>query len=101
MPEDAWREVRTAFQRIAGVPPALIVAATDGYGNSFRDDQSFLPGRLRSAALLRQEGAKYLEDNLEGWLTEAICAGSGDDVTVGMFYRVPIDAHPSNGRLTS
>ena len=39
--DKAWRDVRVGFQALAGVPPALILAATDGYANAYRDEAGF------------------------------------------------------------
>ncbi len=86
--EHAWHEVRTTFHLIAGSPPALILASTDGYANSFRDEQSFRRVGMDLLQLIRDEGPQVVEQNLEGWLAEASRCGSGDDVTVGIVYRV-------------
>lgn len=34
-------KVRVRFQGLAGAPPTLILAATDGYANSFHNETSF------------------------------------------------------------
>jgi len=86
--EQAWREVRTGFQVITRDPPALILAATDGYANAFRDEASFSqvgPDLLR---LIREEGPPFIERNLESWLNESSEAGSGDDISIGLLYRL-------------
>ena len=85
--DKARNEVRTGFQVIVNDPPALVLAATDGYANAFRDESSFLqvgPDLLR---LLREEGPEFIKGNLENWLNESSEAGSGDDITVGLLYR--------------
>lgn len=85
--EQAWREARTRFQVISESPPALILASTDGYANSFRDEDSFLRVGSDLLQLIRCEGLDVVEQNLESWLAEASRVGSGDDVTLGMLYR--------------
>src|SRR5262249_43648933 len=39
---DAWSDFRVSFQPITNEQPALILLATDGYPNSFRDEAGFL-----------------------------------------------------------
>lgn len=85
--DQAWNEVRTRFQILSNDTPALILAATDGYANAFRDEAGFLqvgPDLLR---LIREEGPQAIERNLASWLNESSEAGSGDDISVGLLYR--------------
>jgi serine/threonine protein phosphatase PrpC len=83
----AWREVRLRFQAQYGSAPALILAATDGYANSFVNDAAFLRVGSDILEILRRDGAEVVEDSLGDWLREASDAGSGDDITVGLLYR--------------
>ncbi|HEX2568543.1 MAG TPA: PP2C family serine/threonine-protein phosphatase [Polyangia bacterium] len=84
----AEREVRIAFQTRSSPTPALILLATDGYANSFRDDAAFLQVGPDLLALLREEGVDSVEQALEGWLTDASASGSGDDITLGLLCRL-------------
>jgi serine/threonine protein phosphatase PrpC len=59
--EQAWRDVRTGFQRLTDAPPALILATTDGYPNSFRDEMSFLQMGAELLNLIREEGFEAVE----------------------------------------
>lgn len=86
---DAWRDCRVYFQTLSGPPPALILVATDGYGNSFRDEAGFLAVGTDLLDILRTDGLPAINTNLPTWLTEASQAGSGDDITVGLLYRAP------------
>jgi Protein phosphatase 2C len=82
--EDAAREVRI---RMTQATPALVLVATDGYANSFREDGGFLavgPDLLR---MIHTEGIAPVDQNLESWLREASELGSGDDITVGLLWR--------------
>ena len=74
------------FQALAGAPPALILAATDGYANSFRDEAGFQQVARDLWAMLRDEGVEAVQSNLKDWLNEASQQGSGDDITVGIVY---------------
>ena len=83
----AWRDFRVAFQALSGPPPALVLLTTDGYPNSFRDDQGFLQVGADLVELIRADGLDAVRANLEVWLTEASAAGSGDDITVALVWR--------------
>jgi serine/threonine protein phosphatase PrpC len=82
--ENSWRDFRTRFQAVSDAPPALVLAATDGYSNAFSTPQGFLAVGSDLMDILRTEGIKSLADNLPKWLEEASQQGSGDDVTAGI-----------------
>lgn len=81
---DSWKDFRFAFHVISEQPPALIMMSTDGYANSFRNDDEFRKVGPDLLELVRSEGIDRLEVSLAGWLKEASEEGSGDDVTVGI-----------------
>ena len=83
----AWNDVQIYFQPLAGAPPALILAATDGYANAYRDNASFQQVARDYWALLRDEGDEAVKPHLKDWLNEASQQGSGDDITVGIIWR--------------
>ncbi|MFO1433572.1 MAG: PP2C family serine/threonine-protein phosphatase [Candidatus Competibacteraceae bacterium] len=85
----AWRDARTAFQVLAGAPPALILAASDGYANSYRDEAGFLRVGSDLLASIRSDGLDAVSTHLVDWLDEISHQGSGDDVTVGVLCRSP------------
>lgn len=85
--KDAWRDFRYAFQVFHGQPPALILLATDGYANSFASDSGFLQVGGDMLRLIRASGVKQVKGDLPAWLNEASAVGSGDDITLGLFYR--------------
>jgi hypothetical protein len=85
-------EFRVAFQALdpaerGGDAPALIMVATDGYANSFRDDRGFLSAGPDLLQMIRSEGLEPVRECLPVWLDEASRLGSGDDVTVGLLIR--------------
>lgn len=88
--EQAWRDVQVRFQVMAGPPPALIMMSTDGYANSFRDEASFLKVGSDLLDLLRSDGVDKVNGSLNDWLREASRAGSGDDITLGLMYRMGV-----------
>lgn len=84
---NAKSQFRTRFQRLSGPPPALMMAATDGYGTSFASDEAFAQAGTDFWNLLRAEGPGAVQERLPEWLRETSEAGSGDDVTLGLLYR--------------
>jgi len=96
---DAWREFRVAFQPITNSRPELILLATDGYPNSFRDEAGFFQAGVDILKVLQCEGASRVAGSLEGWLQDTTKVGSGDDVTVGILY--PTRARDQNRKANS
>jgi serine/threonine protein phosphatase PrpC len=83
----AWQDFRSCFIPLAGSPPALILLSSDGYSNSFRDEDSFLKVGKDILDLIRTEGPRAIRISPREWLREASQAGSGDDITLGIIYR--------------
>jgi hypothetical protein len=83
----AWNDVQVRFQTLAGAPPALILAATDGYANAFRDESGFQQAARDYWTLLRDGGEPAVQPHLTEWLNEASRLGSGDDVSLGLIWR--------------
>lgn len=89
MPE-AWQEVRINFQARYGPHPALILLSTDGYANSFVNDDAFRKVGSDILDILRTDGVGMVEENLSTWLNDASAAGSGDDITMGILFPTAI-----------
>ena len=85
--QNSWPDFRFGFQTLVGDPPALILLSTDGYGNSFVNEEAFLKVGKDILEILRSEGISSVDRSLEGWLTEASTAGSGDDTTLAIICR--------------
>lgn len=92
---DAWRDFRVVFQPITNSRPELILLATDGYPNSFKDEPGFLQAGVDILKVLQSEGASRVASSLEGWLKDTTKVGSGDDVTLGILYptRAGLEKH--------
>jgi len=80
-------EMRVRLEPLDGSPPALLLLATDGYANSFRDDAGFLRVGADLLDMIRTDGIEKVEDSLDAWLTEASELGSGDDITLALLCR--------------
>jgi serine/threonine protein phosphatase PrpC len=85
---DAWRDFRVSFQPISHAQPALILLATDGYPNSFRDESGFLKVGSDILEIIQVQGLGSVAENLEGWLADSTNAGSGDDLTLGILCSI-------------
>ena len=83
----AQRQFRSAVLAEGDSCPALILAATDGYVNSFRDAAGFEQVGRDLLGLLRAEGLQAVDASLEKWLEETSSQGSGDDATLGLVWR--------------
>ncbi|MCL6557470.1 MAG: protein phosphatase 2C domain-containing protein [Firmicutes bacterium] len=81
---EAWRDFRIFFQVLTDKYPDLIMVSTDGYANSFKDDESFLQVAKDLLMIGKKEGLESIEQNLPVWLSEASDQGSGDDITLGL-----------------
>ena len=83
----AWKDFRVQFQVIAERQPALIMLATDGYINSYQNEEGFLKVGADILQMIREEGAEKIKQELPGWLTQVSEKGSGDDITLGLVVR--------------
>ncbi|OQA76348.1 MAG: hypothetical protein BWY32_03091 [bacterium ADurb.Bin243] len=86
--KDPWNEFRIKFYPVNAdfKFPELILISTDGYSNSFRDDDNFFKVGKDILDILRSEGAVSTECSIREWL-EASAKMSGDDVTLGMIIK--------------
>ncbi len=87
---NAWQDMQVAIQVLDDtfVAPALIMLATDGYANSFRTESAFLEVGPDFLAMIRRGEATSVKENLADWLSETSSAGSGDDITLAIIYRL-------------
>lgn len=88
--ENVWRDVQLRFQALVEPPPALVLLSTDGYANSFINEEAFLKVGSDLLEMIRADGLEMVAANLAGWLTEASQSGSGDDVTLAVLCRTDI-----------
>ena len=64
----------------------LFLMATDGYSNSFYNDEGFKKAGADFYKLWQEEGPEYIKENLNNWLTESSAKGSGDDITLALLH---------------
>ncbi|MCB9551088.1 MAG: protein phosphatase 2C domain-containing protein [Myxococcales bacterium] len=79
--------------RVRALPPpkgpALLIACTDGYANSYATSDDFHaigPGYL---ALVRERGLDAVAGHLPGFLERVTAGGSGDDIAVALVWWPP------------
>lgn len=63
-----------------------VVAATDGYVNSFSTDDGFAAAGRDLWKLLHDLGPSVVRDALAGWLESTSSDGTGDDATLAILY---------------
>ncbi|MDW7762097.1 MAG: PP2C family serine/threonine-protein phosphatase [Acidobacteriota bacterium] len=83
---EAWRDFRAAFLPRQDTEVRLILAATDGYANSFKDEAAFFQAPRDWLRTIRTEGVDEVEKKMPEWLADH-SAMSGDDVTLGLIVR--------------
>jgi serine/threonine protein phosphatase PrpC len=86
--ETAWLDMRAYFQAFTTRPPALVMLATDGYSNSFANEQGFKAAATDLLDAIRIQGSHQTRVQLPGWLRATSKAGSGDDISVALAYSV-------------
>lgn len=85
---DAAAAVHYAATPVANTE--LVMLSTDGYANSFRDDEGFRRVASDLLAMIREDGLDTVAASLPLWLAEASGLGSGDDITVALLVREPV-----------
>lgn len=58
-----------------------ILAATDGYPNSFKQEEGYMKVISDLLSIANSHGIKAIQDNFEAWLEDTSLNGSGDDIT--------------------
>ncbi len=80
----AEHDFRCVVREGAQARPALVLLATDGYANSFRESGDVLEMSQAFVAWLQRHGTGSAEARLPAMLEHATHHGSGDDITVAL-----------------
>jgi hypothetical protein len=92
--EKGTAEFRVFLQPLVGPPPAVILAVTDGYANSYPAvDDPVAHFGVDLWKLFAAHGLEKVRGNLERWLADTSERGSGDDITLGLICR--LEAFPA------
>src|SRR5665648_103891 len=97
---EAFAFFKFHYQPIIGQLPDLIMLSTDGYSNSFPDENEFQKTALDYNNLYKKEGLDLIRKNITEWLTETTVNGSGDDLTTILVFKA-IDNEPTTKREAS
>lgn len=81
---DAWRLFRVA---VFGTPAPVILVSTDGFSNSFQDDEGLFRFGSDVLRMLITDGIGAVSGRLDAWLREMTQTGSGDDISLGVICR--------------
>lgn len=84
----AWKEFRVTFRGAFSDPPALILLASDGYSNSYKDQEAFFQVCSDLWERIGEYGLQQVEQSLPAWLAETSRTGSGDDISLGVLCRM-------------
>lgn len=84
---DAAHRFKHYFTPLEDPLPVLIMVSTDGYANSYPDDEAFFEVAAEIVDLAHEKGWRYIDDNLKEWLQYVTEHGSGDDISAGFLYR--------------
>jgi serine/threonine protein phosphatase PrpC len=84
---NSWNNYDVKIYSTEELQPRLVLASTDGYSNSFRNLNGFLKIGTDYLDLLDNRGPVYLKKKLSQILRKTSDEGSGDDITLGFFYR--------------
>ena len=63
-----------------------IMLVTDGFANSYNNDNIFLDTVSDYHNAIKEHGAEIINANLKSWLKETSAGGSGDDITMVIVY---------------
>ena len=86
--ENAWEKAITIVRRISieDTLPAMFTLSTDGFANSYKNENEFRTTLNDYLAMINEHGVKTIADNLPAWLSETSSMGCGDDITVLFAY---------------
>ena len=85
---DAWKKAVSSvhLRNWDQVLPCVFMLSTDGFSNSFVNDEEFEKTCNQYFGMLNEYGAAAVEENLKSWLAETSRLGCGDDTTLLMAY---------------
>lgn len=69
--------------------PKFILLSTDGLANSFSDDKDFMQAVKEICQVINEHGTNLFFSEILNWLNEYTTQGSGDDITISLYYHGP------------
>lgn len=92
---DAAADFRHARVPVRAGDAVTVMLSTDGYANSFVDDDAFLKVGEDIHGFLAQQGPPWVSRNLRGWLEDASERGSGDDISAVVLFTLATASSPA------
>lgn len=85
---ESWKKAITRIRRREENEqlPAMYMLSSDGFSNSYKNDEAFQKTCMDYYALLKEHGVKAVSARLKTWLQETSEMGSGDDITALFAY---------------
>lgn len=85
---DSWKKAITVVRRrnIDENIPSLFMLSTDGFSNSYKNEEEFKKACADYFEMTKQHGCDAIGANLKGWLSETSEQGCGDDISLLMCY---------------
>jgi serine/threonine protein phosphatase PrpC len=85
---DCWKQAISMVRRQSGniSLPSVFMLSTDGFANSYKNEQEFQKTCVDYFEMISQHGADAVQANLKNWLAETSEKGCGDDITLLMAY---------------
>jgi len=85
---DAWKKAISVVHKMdyQSNLPALFLMSSDGFANSYKNEEEFEKTCIDYFEMIKQYGARQVGENLKSWLSETSAMGCGDDITVLMAY---------------
>lgn len=85
---DAWKKAITVVYRneLFHNESSLLMLSTDGFSNSFKNEDEFKKACVDYYLMIQQHGAEEIKNNLQDWLDETSALGCGDDITLLLAY---------------
>lgn len=82
--ENPWKYANSHFQRLEFIEkaPCMFMVSTDGFANSFINDDEYLVSCRDYYSTILEYGDKAVQENLEEWLCQTSQEGCGDDITL-------------------
>ena len=83
---DAWEKASAAVYRLESIVQgeSTILLSTDGFSNSYRNEQEYIIACKGYHNSIKQYGPKAIAHHLKEWLNETSEKGCGDDITLMM-----------------
>lgn len=85
--KEAWKDIYICYQTMLDTQPDLIMLSTDGYLNSYTNENEFYKVSKDYLNIYKEEGIEFIKSNIEDWLNDVSKNGSGDDISAAIVFK--------------